>query len=39
MSMQSRQPHQKKTQYKENTPDVWEMQKDNVTLSTINENM
>jgi hypothetical protein len=36
--MQSQQANQKKTHYKDNTPDPWEMQKNNVTLFTIHEN-
>jgi len=38
MSMQLQQPNRKKTHYKDNIPDAWEMQKNIVTLSTIYEN-
>jgi len=38
ISMHSCQPNQKKFHYKDNNPDACEMQKNNVTLSTIHEN-
>jgi hypothetical protein len=36
--MEPHQPNQQKTHYRDNNPDAWEMQKNNVTLSTIYEN-